>query len=667
MLNREVDGTSFRPFMDLIQPDTVIAPSDVTLKSMPVTKRRRPATERFLAMTNKEYDHLTARLISLLDRDILPLPTFWDLERHEQRIAIAVQDATGMTSEHWAKLDIPSRRPWLERTIEVSAKRQKSLAEGKSANEVESENNSRRTDQPSYTLGELLQDLASSESAFAANTKTTERIRSQQGGLIAHSWEIQSALLKWQPDSKTMPGIHEIELICDERFGSRITLENIRRLRAELCHLQSIDLDTADSMTLKQIVGLLRKKLEYVNSRTSEQNAMWDLFISHASEDKEDVAEPLARMFESEGLKVWFDKSTLTVGDSLRRSIDHGLANCRFGLVVLSPHFFEKEWTKRELDGLVAMDNGPEKRILPVWHNVSKNDVVRFSPTLADKLGVPTSKGLDHVVREIMRVFGSESKTHASTGSKKRSISSSEGKSKKTSSVKRTGSWIMLGERFFLAESVRHQSEGKVEVVLSPTNGEEEADLASFRPTQFNNRRRFPFAVNNDAHLVQVDQVTTETKLNRQQWTLSLTAIPPERSNANFEMTVNGVSPEEIARRRAGRILLNDPPPADRRGHSTDSIIEANIEGYGDYVVKECVVASVFRSHGQSSDWKDFARLKSVFLLKMTGTVEHVLVLSIGTLRNNKVAIEFQGRRAKKYSNVSPATIEISGSCSLNG
>lgn len=143
----------------------------------------------------------------------------------------------------------------------------------------------------------------------------------------------------------------------------------------------------------------------------------WDLFISHASEDKDDVARPLVRLLTEKGLKVWFDEYTLTVGDSLRRSIDHGLANSRFGLVILSSHFFEKEWLQKELDGLVAREDGSEKRILPVWHNVSRKEVASFSPVLADKLGVQTSEGLPHVVREILRVFGvdGESDTNITT------------------------------------------------------------------------------------------------------------------------------------------------------------------------------------------------------------------------------------------------------------
>ena len=114
---------------------------------------------------------------------------------------------------------------------------------------------------------------------------------------------------------------------------------------------------------------------------------VWDLFISHASEDKDAVARPLAEMFVANGLKVWYDEYSLTVGDSLRRSIDKGLAGCRYGLVILSPHFIQKEWTQKELDGLVAREDGSEKRILPVWHNLTKRDVVAFSPQLPDKLG----------------------------------------------------------------------------------------------------------------------------------------------------------------------------------------------------------------------------------------------------------------------------------------
>src|ERR1700679_1154193 len=97
----------------------------------------------------------------------------------------------------------------------------------------------------------------------------------------------------------------------------------------------------------------------------------YDVFICHASDDKTEVGRPLAEALIASGCKVWYDEITLKIGDSLRRKIDEGLARSRYGIVVLSPAFFSKEWPKYELDGLVAREmSDAMKVILPVWHNV---------------------------------------------------------------------------------------------------------------------------------------------------------------------------------------------------------------------------------------------------------------------------------------------------------
>jgi hypothetical protein len=117
-----------------------------------------------------------------------------------------------------------------------------------------------------------------------------------------------------------------------------------------------------------------------------------DVFLSHASEDKDEVARPLKECLEHRGVRVWFDESALSIGDSLRRSIDRGLARSRYGLVVLSPDFFRKSWPQSELDGLFARQTATnEKVILPVWHRITKDDVLRASPLLADLLAFNTA------------------------------------------------------------------------------------------------------------------------------------------------------------------------------------------------------------------------------------------------------------------------------------
>jgi hypothetical protein len=137
--------------------------------------------------------------------------------------------------------------------------------------------------------------------------------------------------------------------------------------------------------------------------------ARWDVFISHASEDKDGFVRPLAELLSARGLKVWYDELTLTLGDSLRRSIDKGLAQSRFGIVVISPDFIRKEWPQRELDGLVAKEVASGKAILPIWHGVTYNDVVAFSPPLADRLAVSSAAGLEKVANQILRAIQPES------------------------------------------------------------------------------------------------------------------------------------------------------------------------------------------------------------------------------------------------------------------
>lgn len=139
----------------------------------------------------------------------------------------------------------------------------------------------------------------------------------------------------------------------------------------------------------------------------------YDVFISHASEDKDEVARPLAEMLQSRGLRVWFDEMELRLGDSLRRGIDRGLSQSRYGLVVLSPYFLSKDWPNKELDGLVAREDGNTKVILPIWHKVSKEDIEKYSPILAGKLAAPTSKGLTYIVDQVVREV--EATRHATT------------------------------------------------------------------------------------------------------------------------------------------------------------------------------------------------------------------------------------------------------------
>jgi hypothetical protein len=146
---------------------------------------------------------------------------------------------------------------------------------------------------------------------------------------------------------------------------------------------------------LSSIPSLVRDIPPEVDINSSKK---FDIFISHASEDKEVIVRSLAVALQNKNLTVWFDEFELKIGDSLRQKIDHGLANSRVGLVVLSQAFFSKGWTNYELDGMVTRSVTGEQILLPIWHNISKQEVMEYSPSLADKVARSTTT---HTVEEI--------------------------------------------------------------------------------------------------------------------------------------------------------------------------------------------------------------------------------------------------------------------------
>jgi hypothetical protein len=141
-------------------------------------------------------------------------------------------------------------------------------------------------------------------------------------------------------------------------------------------------------------LGSIRRAAdEYAESLGVEpEDKEYDVFISHAGEDKAEVVRPLAEALRERGLDVWYDEFELRIGDSLRRKIDQGIRSSRFGVVVLSPSFFGKGWPEYELDGLVTIGvTSGRSVVLPVWHKVTRADVAGYSPSLAGLLARSTA------------------------------------------------------------------------------------------------------------------------------------------------------------------------------------------------------------------------------------------------------------------------------------
>ena len=165
-------------------------------------------------------------------------------------------------------------------------------------------------------------------------------------------------------------------------------------------------LPTYQDAPLSSVPSLVQGREHSPFGLTENDSREHDVFISHASEDKDEIVRPLAIALRKAGLSVWYDEFELKIGDSLRQKIDRGLARSRFGIVVLSKSFIKKGWTNYELDGIITKVVSGEQVLLPIWHNITKQEVVDFSPSIADKLARNTANfTVEEIANEIAELI----------------------------------------------------------------------------------------------------------------------------------------------------------------------------------------------------------------------------------------------------------------------
>lgn len=140
------------------------------------------------------------------------------------------------------------------------------------------------------------------------------------------------------------------------------------------------------------------------NSNSSEE---YDVFVSHATEDKESFCDEFSKILkEKYGLEVWYDSVSIQWGDNIRTEIDKGLKKSKFGVVVLSRSYIKKYWTNYELEGLFQRESNGGKLILPIWHDITKKEVQDFSPSLAGKMAMNTAiMTADEIAEKLNELF----------------------------------------------------------------------------------------------------------------------------------------------------------------------------------------------------------------------------------------------------------------------
>lgn len=148
------------------------------------------------------------------------------------------------------------------------------------------------------------------------------------------------------------------------------------------------------------------------NNSADSKNYEYDVFISHSSLDKKDVVNELVECLRNLGVKVWVDTTNVSWGSALRGSMDEGLKKARYGIVILSPNYIAEDryWTKAEMDALFQLESAAGKKILlPVWHRLTKEEVLAFSPLIASRNALNTANmSVAEIAIQVAKVIRTE-------------------------------------------------------------------------------------------------------------------------------------------------------------------------------------------------------------------------------------------------------------------
>lgn len=141
----------------------------------------------------------------------------------------------------------------------------------------------------------------------------------------------------------------------------------------------------------------------------SKDKYEYDVFLSHASEDKDEVARPLAVLLQERGLRVWFDEFEFRIGDNLIAKLNTGIDESRSGILILSKDFFGKNWTEHELKRLENLAVTDNRVLFPIWHRITEAEVREYRASLVDIFGRSTAtytlREIAHEIYEVISGF----------------------------------------------------------------------------------------------------------------------------------------------------------------------------------------------------------------------------------------------------------------------
>ena len=238
-------------------------------------------------------------------------------------------------------------------------------------------------------------DAQKSKNSSTINSKLREYERYQKEA-SRYSKELAD-LEKKRASKEKQLHLEETKLVQAQK------LEDRKREREQQRMAEVNELRFDEIMKTVQEVQLEHSKLkELYPLLTVSSEEAYDVFISHASEDKESFVNLLVEELQKRGVKVWFDRKDIIWGRSIRQSIDEGLKKSKFAIVVLSEFYIKKYWTNKEFNALFSLGSTLGEFILPIWYNITPEKAQEFSPMLSDTMALKSS---EYTIENIADLF----------------------------------------------------------------------------------------------------------------------------------------------------------------------------------------------------------------------------------------------------------------------
>ena len=402
----------------------------------------------------------------------------------------------------------------------------------------------------------------------------------------------------------------------------------------------------------------------------------YDVALSFAGEDRHH-AEKLAELLDTGGYSVFYDdfereqlwgRNLYTYFSSIYKD------QARYCVIFLSKYYARKLWANHELQSAQARAfEDSQEYILPIRLDDTEISGILTTVGYLDL----DSMTIDEVYQALVKKLSGNTSQPASTDI----LTSAAVESA-------SGEFALLRTEdekpYFIPFQNARWDSTEISLELLPESSEEAAFLRSLR----NNRgsmvplhNTFGFALGEDAAWVSPRKISQTTSGSQTVWKVVLEEDSHgQYDNPYDDMTINSISPDQIAEMRARRILLDEKletvnPLLNQSNlmyQTTSELpLESSIKGGGSSYhetglqILNSPIPNLHRSYGQTvGRFKKFARLISVLYLKLSNTIEDILQLDLELLNSKQLQVRFKGRRPQRYG-VEPFTIQVDGICPL--